>query len=77
MNRFIAIAGTIAIVLLAAPAGRASPLSPDTAVEVPADQELAYMKKGGKGWKHGKKVKWRGGPPPWAPAHGLRRKRGW
>ena len=56
---------------------RAAPLPPESIVQVLAGEELAYVKKGGKGWKHGKRAKWRHGPPPWAPAHGLRRKRGW
>ncbi len=80
MHRIIATVGTIAFAVAstpATPAGRAAPLPPDGIVQVLADEELAYVKKGGKGWKHGKRAKWRHGPPPWAPAHGLQRKRGW
>ena len=81
MRHLLAMLAAIAFVLVAAPAVRAAPMSPDGLVQALADQELAYAKQGGKGWgkgwKGGKKAKWRGGPPPWAPAHGLRRKRGW
>jgi hypothetical protein len=80
MRRLLATFGMFAFALVAAPAARAAPVAPDGLVQVLADQELAYAKKGGKGWgrgwKGGRKGKW-GGPPPWAPAHGLRRKRGW
>ncbi|HEX8164614.1 MAG TPA: hypothetical protein VF601_02370 [Beijerinckiaceae bacterium] len=77
MRHLFATLGTLAFVLVAAPAVRAAPVSADSLVQALPDAALAYAKKGGKGWKGGKKAKWRGGPPPWAPAHGLRRKRGW
>jgi hypothetical protein len=80
MRHLFATLGMLAFVAIAAPAG-ASPVSPDRLVQDLPDGAHAYVKKGGKGWKGGwkggKKAKWRGGPPPWAPAHGLRRKRGW
>ena len=75
MKQLFAAVAVVALVAVA-PAGSASPLAPDGLV--PSSVDTAYAKwKGGKGWKGGKKAKWRGGPPPWAPAHGLRRKRGW
>ena len=77
MHRIIATVGTIAFAVVSTPAARAAPLPPEGIVQVLAGEELAYVKKGGKGWKHAKRAKWRHGPPPWAPAHGLRRKRGW
>ena len=77
MHRIIATIGTIAFALASTPAARAAPLPPEGIVQALSGEELAYVKKGGKGWKHGKRAKWRHGPPPWAPAHGLRRKRGW
>ena len=78
MYRLLATLGAVALGAVAAPAVHASPILPDQVVQTLTDQELAYMKKGGKGWKgwKGKKAKWRG-PPPWAPAYGYRRKRGW
>ena len=76
MRHLLAAMGAAAFVVVAAPAVRASPVLPNQAVQALTDQELAYMKKGGKGWKHGRKVR-RHGPPPWAPAYGLRRKRGY
>jgi hypothetical protein len=77
MRHVIAAIGTAALLLVAAPAVRASSL--DAAVQSLAEHEVAYAKKGGwhgrgKGWKHSWK---RGGPPPWAPAWGYRRKHRW
>jgi hypothetical protein len=77
MHRIIATVGTIAFAVVSTPAARAAPLPPEGIVQVLAGEQLAYVEKGGKGWKQGKRAKWRHGPPPWAPAHGLRRKRGW
>jgi hypothetical protein len=77
MKHLLAALGAIALLAAAAPAVRAAPAGLDGLVQSLADDEVAYAKRGGKGWKGGKKAKWRGGPPPWAPAHGLRRKRGW
>jgi hypothetical protein len=74
--RFYAMLGTVAFVLVTAPTARAVSISPHALVQILPDEGLAYAKKGGKGWKGGKKARW-GGPPPWAPAHGFRRKRGW
>ena len=74
MRYVLAILGAALFVMVAAPSVRAAPAALDQAVQTLADQELAYMKKGGwKGWK-GKKAKWRRGPPPWAPAWGRRAK---
>ena len=77
MRHVLAALGTVALVMIAAPATYASPV--DAAVQSLADQEIAYAKKGGwkgggKGWKHGWK---RRGPPPWAPAWGQRYKHRW
>ena len=68
MHRIIATAGVIAFAVASTPAARAAPLPPDGIVQVLAEEELAYVKKGGKGWKGGEGVKWGHGPPPWAPA---------
>jgi hypothetical protein len=79
MKHLFAALAAIALVALA-PAARAAPVAPGELIQSLADDELAYAKRGGKSWKGGKgwkKAKWRGGPPYWAPAHGLRRKRGW
>jgi hypothetical protein len=77
MKILLAAVAVTAFVALA-PAAHAAPVAPAGLVQSLADEGLAYAKwKGGKGWKGGKKAKWRRGPPPWAPAHGLRRKRGW
>ena len=77
MKHLLAAVAAVAFVALA-PAAQAAPVAPDGLVQSLAGKDLAYAKwKGGKGWKGGKKAKWRRGPPPWAPAHGLRRKRGW
>lgn len=85
MRRLFVSLATVAFVLVAAPALRAAPAPAPLeglAQSLP-DEAVAYAKKGwkgGKGWKmkgwKGKKMR-RHGPPPWAPAHGLRRKRGW
>ena len=63
MHRIIATVGTIAFAVVSTPAARAAPLPPEGIVQALSGEELAYVK-----WRHG---------PPWAPAHGLRRKRGW
>jgi hypothetical protein len=77
MKPLLAAAAVIAFVALT-PAARAAPVAPDGLLPTPAEEDLAYAKwKGGKGWKGGKKAKWGRGPPPWAPAWGYRRKRGW
>ncbi len=60
----------MAVVMVAAPSTYAAPI--DTAVQSLTDEEIAYVKKGGKGGKHGMK---RRGPPSWAPAYGRRYKR--
>ena len=59
----------LAGVLVAPPAARATADSPDHIRSI-ADSSSTYAKY--KGWQ-AKAVK-RRGPPPWAPAHGLRRK---
>ena len=77
MRRFLAVLGTAALVMVTGPAVHATPVSVDGAVQSLTDSQTAYAKKGG--WKHGGHG-WghhRGGPPPWAPAHGWRRKHGW
>ena len=76
MRHLLTIFGAIIFASMAAPAVHASPVSLDHQIQTLPDEELAYMKKWGRGAK-GKKAKWRNGPPPWAPAHGLRRKRGY
>jgi hypothetical protein len=64
----------LAAMSTSSPTARAATLPRDGIVQsIPAATQLAHTKY--KAWKV-KKVK-RGGPPPWAPAHGLRRKRGW
>ena len=74
MRHLIAAAGMLALAALASPAARAAPVSLDMALESPSAPETAYVKKGGKGWKMGHKMK-RRGPPPWAPAWGRRHRR--
>ena len=80
MRHPVIAAGLIACAALAAPpanaapAAHAAPAALDTALGSLSDAETAYVKKGGKGWKMGKKMK-RGGPPPWAPAWGRRYRR--
>lgn len=78
MRRLLVTLGAVAFVALAAPAPRAAPAPTplDGLAQSLPDEAVAYAKKGGKGWKMGKKMR-RHGPPAWAPAHGLRRKRGW
>ena len=44
----------------------------DIAVQSLTDEQIAYVKKGGRGGMHGMK---RRGPPSWAPAYGRRYKR--
>lgn len=80
MRRLFVPLATLALVLVAAPAVRAAPAPTplEGLAQALPDDAVAYAKKGwkgGKGWK-GKKMR-RHGPPAWAPAHGLRRKRGW
>ena len=80
MRHLIAAAGLVACAALAAPAAQAAPVTQaapvalDRAVGSLPDAEVAYVKKGGKGWKGGKAMK-RRGPPPWAPAWGRRHRR--
>jgi hypothetical protein len=80
MRHLIAAAGLAACAALAAPPAnaapipRATPAALETALAQLPDAATAYVKKGGKGWKTGKKVR-RGGPPPWAPAWGRRYRR--
>ena len=76
MRQVIAALGTAALIVTLAPAIQANPLGP--AVRSLTDDEVVYTRKGGwhggrKPWKHAWK---RRGPPPWAPAWGLRHKRG-
>ena len=82
MRNLFAALGAAALLTFSAPAVQAasSPV-PDAVQSLPEDV-VAYAKKGGwkGGWKGGKgwKKGWkRRGPPPWAPAWGYRRKRGW
>jgi hypothetical protein len=70
MRHILAAVATIAVVTIAAPPTYAAPI--DIAVQSLSDQEIAYVKRGGKGGKHGLK---RRGPPSWAPAYGRRYKR--
>lgn len=70
MRRPLVVFGLLALVSVAPCAAQATPALPDGVVQSIADNSLAYAKY--KGWK-GKAVK-RRGPPPWAPAHGRRRK---
>jgi hypothetical protein len=79
MTYLLAAAGVVALIV-AGSGARAAPATPEGIAQALANDDLAYAKwKGGKDWKgwKGKKVKWRRGPPPWAPAWGYRRKRGW
>jgi hypothetical protein len=70
----LALTAFLALAIVAAPTARATTLPLDGIAQfIPAGAQLAYAKY--KGWKV-KKVK-RRGPPPWAPAHGRRWKRGW
>jgi hypothetical protein len=74
MHCSFAILGLAAAAVIALPSGgNARPDVDPFIAQAVQDTELTYAK--WKGWK-GKKVKY-GGPPPWAPAHGYRRKRGW
>ena len=81
MRHVIAVCATLAVAGLAAPAARAGEAPLGTLVQSLDENQIAFVKKGGwKGGKHGRA--WghhrvRRGPPPWAPAHGYRRKRGW
>jgi hypothetical protein len=84
MRRLLAALGTAALVMITTSAVQASPVEAD--VQSLTDHEVAYAKKGGwhgggKGWKHGRAWGhhrgWHRGPPPWAPAHGYRRKYGY
>ena len=71
MRQLVAIAGLLAIA--AAPfAARAAPVSPDGITQAIAGTQLAYAKYKSVKVRTGK-VR-RHGPPPWAPAHGYRRK---
>jgi len=77
MRHLVAAAGLAACAALAAPPTQAAPAAQTTSVALEKalaslpDAATAYVKKGGKGWKMGKKMK-RRGPPPWAPAWGRR-----
>jgi hypothetical protein len=82
MRHLVASLSAVAFLAAAAPAAHASPHSPESLLQALPDGKIAFTKKGGKHWggkhwKGGRHAKWRGGPPYWAPAHGLRRKRGW
>ena len=80
MRHLVAAAGLAACAALAAPPAQAAPAAQTTSVALDTalgslpDAEIAYVKKGGKGWKMGKKVR-RHGPPAWAPAWGRRYRR--
>jgi hypothetical protein len=89
MRALLAALGTAALMIVAAPA-HAGSMSIEAAVQSLPDHAIIYAKKGGwhgggKGWKHGWKHghgwghhrRWHGGPPPWAPAWGWRRKHGY
>jgi hypothetical protein len=70
----LALTAFLVLAIMAAPTARAAALPLDgTAQSISAGAQLVYAKY--KGWKV-KKVR-RRGPPPWAPAHGLRWKRHW
>ena len=73
MRHFLAATGLIALAIVTAPTAQATPASLDEIAQSIPDSGLSYAKN--KGWK-GKTMK-RRGPPRWAPAHGLRRKRGY
>ncbi len=84
MHHIVAAATLLALSGFAVPDARAAETSLDRLVQSLPDEDTVYVKKGGwqsgKGWKHGRA--WghhrvRGGPPPWAPAHGYRRKHRW
>ena len=86
--RVLLATAAVLVGIASAPAYAASTSLEALAHSLP-DEAIAFTKKGGKGWGHHKGWKHRkawkhagrghyyGGPPPWAPAWGLRRKRGW
>ena len=83
MRLLLAVA-VVAVGLASSPA-HATPTSLEAIAHSLPEIATAFVKKGGKGWGHHKGWKhqkaWKhrgryGGPPPWAPAWGLRAKRG-
>jgi hypothetical protein len=75
MRPLLATCALLALVI-ATPTARAAAPGLHAIAQTLSPTNVSYAKnKSVKGWK-AKNVK-RGGPPPWAPAHGLRRKRGW
>lgn len=86
MRTLLAVLAAAALLTLGAPALQAASSPLPGAVQSLSDDAVAYAKKGGwkGGWKgfkrghaYGHRKFRRRGPPPWAPAHGLRRKRGY
>jgi hypothetical protein len=88
MRHLLAAIGIAAFVILAAPTAQATAVSLDAVAQSLPEDQIAFTKGGhGKGgWKGGKHGRayghhrgrhYRGGPPPWAPAHGWRRKHRW
>ena len=85
MRHLLAAVATATFMVFANPAAQAASALSDFTGSISEDQ-IAFTK-GGKGWKGGKHGggwgdkggrHWRGGgPPPWAPAHGWRRKHRW
>jgi hypothetical protein len=70
MRRSMIVFALLAGAVVAAPAARATGNLPDRIVQSLPDSSLAYSR-----YKRVKvKAVKRRGPPPWAPAHGLRRK---
>ena len=74
MRHVLVIIGLLATAAITTSSARAQTPSLHEGIAITiSDTRLVYAKF--KGWK-GKAMK-RRGPPRWAPAHGLRRKRGW
>ena len=89
MRHLLAAIGTAAFVILAAPTAQATAVSLDAVAQSLPEDQIAFTKGGhgkggwkgvkhcGHGWGHKRGRHYRGGPPPWAPAHGWRRKHRW
>ena len=86
MRLLLAALGTAALAVITSPPSQATPQ--DWLVQSLSQDQTSFAKGGhGQGWKGAKHTRgwgqrggrhWRrGGPPPWAPAHGWRRKHRW
>ena len=88
MRRLVLVCSAAILMSLAAGSGPAGAMPLERLAQSLAEEQVAFAKKGGKGWKHGHKgwkhsrKAWKHGPrysrgwgpPPWAPAHGRRAK---